>query len=59
MFYSTTACVAFACRIGVNVGLAEPQTGPSPSPGQSTHSMRGAADPSVAEGAVAIGGRFE
>lgn len=59
MFYSTTACVAFACRIGVNFGLAEPQTRPSLSLEQSTRGMLGATDLSAAEGAVAIGGRFE
>ncbi|MBP1871647.1 hypothetical protein LPJGGPFB_03664 [Ensifer adhaerens] len=57
MFYSTKACVAFACRIGVNVGLAEPQTGPSLSLGQSTRGMLRAANLSADEGTVAMGGR--
>ena len=59
MFYSTTACVAFACRIGVNVGHTAPQKRPSLSLGQSTRGMLGATDLSADEGAVAIGGRFE
>lgn len=59
MSHSTEACVGFACRIGVNVGHAEPQTRPSHSLGQSIRGMLGAADLSADEGTVAMGGRSE
>ncbi|RDL48795.1 hypothetical protein BLJAPNOD_05073 [Ensifer sp. M14] len=59
MSYLPKASVDFACRIGVNVGRAEPQARPSLSLAQSTRGILGAADLSADERGVAMGGRSE